>query len=121
MHAVLGMTELARPMIDLDLADAITARRRQHWDEAMQLAVKPHFLEYVGAIDFHAAVVIVQPHAGQPTDHSVENAARADLVPGIMADAFPTADHVIFAGPPFIGMFVVAVIQGRQKPRNLSG
>ena len=62
-HAVLGVAELARPMIDLDLADAEAARRGQHGDEAVQLAVKPHLAEHLGPVALHAAVVVVQVDA----------------------------------------------------------
>ena len=57
-------------MVDLDLADAEAARRRQHRDEAVQLAVQADLAEHLGAIAFHAAVVVVQPDAGQPADHA---------------------------------------------------
>ena len=67
-HAVLGMAEPARPVVDLDLADAEAARRRQHGDEAVQLAVEPDLAEDLGPVAFHAAVVVVQPDAGQPAD-----------------------------------------------------
>src|SRR5262249_5948140 len=102
MDSVLRMTELPRPMIDLNLADAIAACSRQHRNEAVQLAVEPYFLEHFSAIALHAAVVIVQPDAGQPADHQVENSTGPDLVPGIVAHALPAADHVKYTGPAFI-------------------
>ena len=61
---------LRGPMVDLDLADAEAAGRRQHRDEAVQLAVEPDFAEHLGAVALHAAVVVVQLDAGQPADHA---------------------------------------------------
>ena len=42
----------------------------------MQLAVHLDLAAYFGAVTLHAAVVVVQLDAGQPTDHGVENPAR---------------------------------------------
>src|SRR5262249_15710829 len=63
-------------------------------DKAMQLAIQPYFAEDRGAITFHATVMIVQPHPCQPADREIEDAARDDLVPRIVAHALPAADHV---------------------------
>ena len=85
-HAILGLAEAARPMIDRDFADAEAARRGQHRDEAVQFAVEPHLAKHLGAIALHAAIVVVQFHAGEPADQPVEDAAGQDFVPGIVAD-----------------------------------
>src|SRR5262245_8410934 len=88
------MAVLARTMLDFNLADAEPACRRQHRNEAMQLAVQPHFAKYLGPVTFEPTIVIVQRHTGHAADHPIENAARQHLMPGIVADAFPAADHV---------------------------
>ena len=60
----------------------------------MQLAVEADFVEHLGTVAFHAAVVVVQGNAGHVADQSVENPAGPNLVPGIVPDAFPAADYV---------------------------
>src|SRR5207244_3165270 len=92
--AVLGAAEAARPMVDLDLADTEAAGLGQDGDEAVQLAVEPDLAKDLGAIAFHAAVVVVQVDAGQPADHPVEHPAGQDLVPGVAADSFPPRNHI---------------------------
>src|SRR5438067_1197924 len=93
-HAVLRAPETPGSMMNLNLAHAKAARRGHDRDKAVQLPIQPHLAEDQGPIALHAAVVIVQPHSRQSTHHEVENSARPDLVPGIVAFAFPTADDV---------------------------
>src|SRR5262249_1394295 len=91
---VLRSAKLARPVIDLDFADAIAARRRQDRDEAVQLAVEPDLVENLLAVALHAAVVVVQANAGDHADQAVEDTAGPNLVPGIVTDAFPATDNI---------------------------
>src|SRR5439155_19303753 len=92
--------------------------RGQHGNEAVQLAVELHFVEDLRAVTLHAAVVVVQLHAGQPAHHEVEDSTREDLVPGVVAFSLPAADHVEPAGVLVAGQ-LLAVCQGRKKAGNL--
>src|SRR5207247_981093 len=84
-HAVLGIAELARAMVDGDLADLEAARGREDRYEAVQFAVEADFAEDLGPVALHAAVVVVQADAGEPADHAVEDFAGEGLVPGVEA------------------------------------
>src|SRR5262249_14299113 len=92
--AVLGVPEPPRAVPDHDLADLVAARGRQHRDEPVQLAVEPDLAEDLGPVAFHGAIVVVQVKPGEPAGPAVEDLARPDLVPGVVADLLPAADHV---------------------------
>ncbi len=109
MDAVLGAAEPARPMVDDQFADPKAAGVGQHRNEAMQFAVDLDFAEDLGAIALHAAIVVVQPDAGQATDEVVENPTGPNLVPRIVPLPLPTADD-------FDSFF-----EFRQEARNLGG
>src|SRR4051812_30398076 len=94
-------------MLDLDLADTEPSAGGQHRNETVQFTVEPHLAKHLGAIALHPAIMVVQTDPGYPADQPVEDPAGADLVPGIVAGALPTADHV------------AAGVQGRQETRNL--
>ena len=79
-----------------DTRRPVAARRRQHGDEAVQLAVEADLAKHFAAIALHAAVVVVQLAAGQGADHPVEDPAGADLVPGVVPRLLPAADDVAF-------------------------
>src|SRR5262249_53004023 len=107
-HAVFRLAKAARPMGNLDLADAISACRRQHRDKAVQLAIKSNLTENSGAVTFHAAVVIVQSHASEPTYYPIEDSTWPNFVPWIVPHSLPAADHVETG------------VQCRQKTRNFA-
>src|SRR5262249_6498754 len=94
-HAVLGLPMPAGPVANHDLADAEPARMRQHRDETVQLAVDADLVEHLAAVDPEAAAVVVPAAAGQRADHRVEDAAGIDLVPGVVPDLLPAANHVV--------------------------
>src|SRR5258708_35412439 len=79
--AVLGAAEPARPMGDLNFADAVAARRRQDGDEAVQVAIETHFAEDPGPIAPHAAIIIVQSPPRKPTHKRIEYARRQNVIP----------------------------------------
>src|SRR5262249_11974606 len=81
-------------MVDDEFADLEAAGLREYWNEAMQFAVEPHFLEHFRSIRLHPAVVVVQPHTSDRPDHGVKKTARPHFVPRIMANLLPAADHV---------------------------
>src|SRR5262249_12125487 len=90
--AVLGPPEPPGAVVDSQLADPEAPRGGEHGDEAVQLAVEADLAEDLGAVALHAAVVVVQADAGHGADEEVEDPARPDLVPGVVADALPAAD-----------------------------
>ena len=51
--------------MDHQLADPVTSGGRQDGHEAVHLAVKLNFIEDFPTIGLHAAVMVVQPDAGQ--------------------------------------------------------
>jgi len=63
-ETVFGFAELTATMVNDQFADLEAARRRQHRDETMQFAVKPHFLKHFATVTLHATIVIVQTDAG---------------------------------------------------------
>ena len=54
----------------------------------MQLAVQTNLAEYLGPITLHAAVVVVEPDAGQPAYQPVEHAAGPTLCQGSWRTCF---------------------------------
>ena len=73
----------------------------------MQLAVQTDLVEHLAAVRLEAAVVIVQPHAGDSSDQAVEDSTRERLVPRVMTNRLPPADDVVPLG------------DRRQKARDL--
>ena len=97
-HAVFRMAEFPRPVPHHGFAHAKSPGMRQHRHEAVQLAVEPHFGKYFAAITFQPAIVVVQPHARQPTHQPVEGPRGKHFVPRIVPHFFPAADHVVSRG-----------------------
>src|SRR6516164_3400977 len=85
-------------MVDGDLPDPESACRRQNRNETVQLTIETDFPEYSRPITLHAAVVIVQLDPRPPAHQPVEDSAGKDLVPRIVADLLPAADHVLAQG-----------------------
>ena len=56
---------LPGPVVDHDLADPEPPGVRQDRDEPVQLAVDADLVEHLAAVDLEAAVVVVEPAAGQ--------------------------------------------------------
>src|SRR5438105_4097101 len=75
-HAVLGAAEASGPVMDFNLSHAKAARRRQHGDEAMKLAVEFHLAAHSRTKAFHAAIVVVQPNAHDGADQEIKDLAR---------------------------------------------
>src|SRR5581483_401053 len=92
--AILRLAIAARAMLNDELADLETTGRRQYGNEAVQLTVKPDFAEDLRTVTFHAAIVVVQPHAGEPAHQEVEDATGPNFVPRIMANPLPATDDV---------------------------
>ena len=107
-ETVLGRSISAGAMADLDLADLETSCMGQYRKETVQLTIDSNFAQHLTTVELESAVMIVQTTAGQATDHPVENPARIDLVPGVVARFFPSANHVVTT-PLKLG----------QKPRDL--
>src|SRR6185437_4907508 len=92
--AVFRAAKTARPVGDGDLAHAKTAGVRQNRHEAVQFAIQPDLAKDLAAVTLHAAIVVVQPDAGQLADHPIKHARRQDLVPRVVANLLPAADYV---------------------------
>src|SRR5205085_10054171 len=60
-------------------------------------------------IAFEAAVMVVQPYAGENAHEPIENSRGADLMPRIVTHLFPAADAI------------QALIDFGQETRNLAG
>src|SRR5437867_4508950 len=62
--------------------------------------------------------MVVQPNAGQPAHHPVEDSARQDLVPGVVPHALPAADHVRAGGQRVQGAQALDLVVDRDDDRN---
>ena len=85
----------ARPVIDHLFRDFPTSCRSQHRDETVTLAVQFYVIENFAAVKLQAAIVIMQFHAGEPTDQPIEKPGRQTLVERVFAVLLPTADQVV--------------------------
>jgi len=119
--AVLRAAELARPVLDDQLAHTKPTGLGQNRHKAVQLAVQPHLVEHLAAIALHAAVVIVEDDPGRDPHHPVERPRRQHLGPGIVADLLPAADHVhalVHSGQEagdFVGVVLEVGVQGEDQ------
>ena len=57
---VAGSSVLPRAVVHRDLRDPVSAVRREHRDEAVQLPVQTHALQHLGAVGLQSAVDVVQ-------------------------------------------------------------
>ena len=94
LEPVLADAVPARMMLDGDLRRSVTFDRRQAGNQAMQFAVKGKSRHF-GPVTLEATIVVVQADAADAAEHPVEDPAREDLVPGIVAHSLPAADDVV--------------------------
>src|SRR5260370_14631372 len=93
-HAVFGMPETARAVLNFNLAHFVTTSGRQHGDEPVQLTVEPYLAKYLRPITFHPAVVIVKSNSHELTHQIIKHSTRPDLVPGIVANSLPATNDI---------------------------
>jgi len=82
------------PVQRRDLSDVIAAGRREYRDEAVELTIDAKILGHFAPHDLEPADMIVQPDAGQPSNHLVEHPRRVNLVPRVVSNPLPAADQV---------------------------
>ncbi len=87
------MTAAAMP--NLDFAHTKSAGVREYRDETMELAIEADLAKHLTTVKLETTVVIVQPATGKPAYKPVEDPARIDLVPGVVASFLPTADNIV--------------------------
>jgi hypothetical protein len=84
-------------VFDFDFAEPEAAIAGKDRNEAMALAVDHHFVQRFAAIALHAAVDVVQSHAGQPGGHAVVDARSDAARQFVLAMITPSSNQV----PPF--------------------
>ena len=80
---------LARAVVHRDLRDPEAAVRREHGDEAVELAVDAHTLEHLGLVRLEAAVHVVQADAGDHCGRPVEDLREHPPRPGVVPPRLP--------------------------------
>src|SRR6266567_7190858 len=93
-HAIFGVPEASRAVLNFNLANFVASSGRQHGDEPVQLTVEPHLAKYLRSITFHPAVVIMEPNPHKLAHEIVEHSAGQDLVPGIVANSLPATNDI---------------------------
>src|SRR5262249_39663209 len=94
-----GRAELGPPVapgavMHGDLGHLEAAPRREHRDEAVKLAVQADLLHDLSPVDLEAGVEIVEPHAGEPARHPVEESGRPGLGARILTILLPAGYEV---------------------------
>lgn len=91
---IFRLAELARPVIDRNFANGKPPPVKQNRNEPVQFAIEVQAVQRFSAVGLEAAIEIIQPHAGQLADDTVEELGRQGLVQRIVALVLPARDDV---------------------------
>src|SRR5436309_9177324 len=94
LHAVARAAVLARPVVDRELGDAEAAVVREHWNEAVELAVQAQAVDDLCAVGLQAAVHVVELHAGKSARDAVEDAREDAPRKRVAPPRFPPGHQV---------------------------
>ena len=94
--AILGAARMAGMVLDRHLGDAEALPMGQHGDVAVQFSVQLEVLQHFPAVDFEAAVHVVQLDAGQGRDGEIGELGWQPLGHGVLS-LCPPGDNQIIA------------------------